>query len=73
METENTKAAWQSLGVTAPVIAIGAFVASQWGGYVIPADIQGQIVAVADILVPVAIGVGIWGRKRAKAVIDRWL
>ena len=72
MEINKPKAAWQSLGITAPAMALLAFVLQQWGGVVIPPDVQGYVVALADVLIPALIGLAIWGRARARAIVDRW-
>lgn len=72
MDTENTKAAWESRAVMLPLMGLVAFILERWFGLELPVEVQGFAVD----LVPTAIGglmaLGIWFRMKARAVIDRW-
>lgn len=72
MDTYNTKPSYLSAGMVAPTVAIILFILNQKYGLVVPVDIAGYSVDLITSLIPVLWAVGIWGRKRAKALIT-WL
>ena len=72
MTPEQTKAAWQSLGITMPIVALACFFLQQKYGVQLPVDVQGYVVNLMDVAIPALMMLAAWGRARAKAVIDRW-
>lgn len=72
MNPDNTKSALQSLGMVAPMVGIAIWAIKTSYGVEIPIDVQGQVIDVLNVAIPAVFMLAAWGRKRAKAVIDRW-
>ena len=73
MDTDNTKAAWQSRAVILPFVSLIAYWVQQRYGVALPVDVQGYVVDIVPLAISALVAAGIWFRVTAKRVIDRWL